>query len=141
MLTGVITGKNGTMKIGPSGTAYGSLTEVKIKNWQLTISGGALDISDCSSGDARDKVPGKRYSWNGSAEAILRAGEWGLHINTQVSMALVAEDTPGDEVYWKGEAIIINIGVNTPIEGEDVVTVPFNFEGAGALTRVDNSDN
>lgn len=138
-LTGVITGKNGVLKSGTSGTAYGSLTDVRIKNWSVTISGGVIDVTDSQSGDARNKVGGKRYEWSGSAEAILRAGDSELVVNQVYSLALVAEDTTGDEVYWIGDAVITSLGVSTPIEGEDVVSKTINFSGTGSLTKVDNT--
>lgn len=138
-LTGVITGKNGTIKTGASGGAYGTLTEIKIKNWSLNISGGAIDVTDSNSGNAREKVPGKRYEWSGSAEAILRAGDSELTINSQIAIAFVAEETSGDEVYWLGEAIVTGLGVSTPIEGEDVVTKSLSFTGTGSLTKTDNT--
>lgn len=138
-LTGVITGKNGTLKQGASGGAFGTLTEVKIKNWSLNISGGAIDVTDSNSGNAREKVAGKRYEWSGSAEALLRAGDSELTVNGTYSLALVAEDTSGDEVYWLGDAIITSFGVSTPIEGEDAVSKTINFVGAGTITKTDNT--
>lgn len=138
-LTGVITGKNGTLKKGTKDAAYGTLTEVSIKNWSMNVTGGAIDVTDSQSGDARSKVPGKRYEWSGSAEAVLKAGDNDLMVNQEYSAALVAEDTSGDEVYWIGNVIITSFGVTTPIEGEDVVTKSINFVGSGTVTKVDNT--
>jgi len=134
-----ITGGNGTLKTGASGGAYGTLTEYKVKNVNLTISGGAIDVTDSGDGNFRSKVPHKRAEWNGSAEAILKAGDTELAVNTKYSLAVVAEDTSGDEIYWLGDAIITEIGVAIPIEGEDAVSRSINFVGAGSIAKVDNT--
>ena len=44
-----ITGKDGTVKHGNA--TLGSATELKVTDWSMNITGGALDDTDAGSGD------------------------------------------------------------------------------------------
>jgi len=136
-LTGVITGKNGTVKTGNS--TYGSATEYPVRNWSLTESGGTLDTTDSGTGNQRSKVPQKRSTWSGSFEAIVDYGWTPLSVNTEYDAHFVLDDTGSDEVYYSGEIIITERGFSVPVEGEDIVIETFSFEVDGNMTKTDNS--
>jgi len=137
MLTGNISGKNGTVKTGNA--TLGSATEYQVTDWSLDISGGTIDNTDSGSGDWRTKVPGKRKSASGSFSAIMSYGETDLAINTSLEAHFLADDTSTDEVYYSGAICITSMGVSVPIEGEDVVKKSFSFEFLGAVTKTDAS--
>lgn len=136
-ITGVITGKAGKLTYAVKGGSQ--YNELKIKNWQITVTGGAIDVTDSSDTDARRKVPNKRYEWSGSAEGLFYASDPDLVINREYEVRLYAEDKLGDEIYYMGTVIITQMGVSTPIEGEDVISKTINFVGANTIVKVDNS--
>lgn len=137
MLTGKITGKNGTIKTGNS--TYASATEKKVKNWSKSKSGGVIDVTDSGSGDTREHVPQKRSTETGSFSCFHLYGETELAVNTEYEAHLVEDETSGDEVYWSGKIIITEVGISTPIEGEDAVSVDYSFTATTGLTKTDAS--
>ena len=129
----VITGKDGTVKHGNA--TYGSATELKVTEWSMNITGGALDVSDAGSGDWREKVPGKRKSATGSFTIIAETDVALLTVNTEVEVHLVEDGTADAEIYWSGAVIITDMGASVPVEGEDVEKISYSFEAAGSMLR------
>lgn len=137
-LTGVISGKNGTLKQGNA--TYGSATEFRIKDWSFQEQGSAIPAKD--SGDADDSVPhvpGKAKTTTGSFNSISRYGETALVVHTEYDAHFVEDDTSGDEVYHSGSIIITSIGKSVDVEGDSVVMTPYSFTVNGKLTKTDNS--
>lgn len=137
MLTGKITGKNGTVKTGNA--AFASAVEYPVRNWQFAMAGGTLDATDSESGDNRVKVPSKRYATSGSFEALHSYDQTLLSVNTAYAAHLAEDDTAIDAVYWSGTIVITDVSINTPIEGEDLVTVTYSFECQADWIKTDKS--
>lgn len=136
-LTGRITGKGGTVKLGNA--TLGSAVEYKVLSWNLSIENSAIDVTDAGSGDWREKVPGKRNSASGSFEAIMRYGETDIAVGTSIEAHFLADDTSTDEVYYSGAITVTSFGISVPVEGEDVVKKSYNFEALGTITKTDVS--
>ena len=135
-LSGTVTGKNGTVKTGNA--TFGSATDVEVRNWQFTRSRPSLDVTDSGTGDAREKVAGKRCTVSGSFDALLHYGDT-LQVQTELEAHFAVDDTNGDEMYWSGQILITEQGVTCPIEGEDVVMINYSFDVDGDLTLTDDS--
>lgn len=137
-LTGVVSGKNGTLKTGNS--TFASATEYRIKNWSFQEQGSAIPAKD--SGDTSDAVPhvpGKAKTTTGSFDHISRYADTDLVVHTIYDAHFVEDDTSGDEVYHSGSIIITSKGKSVDVEGDNVVMTPYTFTVDGGLTRVDNS--
>jgi predicted secreted protein len=133
----VITGKTGKLKTGSA--VMGTAEEYEVTDIAVTVSGGTIDVTDSGAGRWRKKVPGKYASWSGTASAFIKAGVTPLLINTVYNLHFLAESSLGDEKYWSGEAVVTEVGVSIPVEGEDAVKVTFNFEGTGELVHTDDT--
>ena len=136
-LSGVVSGKNGTIQLATLGG-----TEVRIKNWSFTEQGSAIPCKD--SGDSDDYVPhvvGKSKTTTGSFEQINRygavVGELALHTSYVVLFFL--DDTSGDEMFYTGTIFITSKGKSVDVEGDSVVVTSFSFTVNGELALTDNS--
>lgn len=137
VLTGEISGANGALKYGAS---LGAATAIPITDVNVTIRGGVIDVTDSEVTNGwRKKIAGKFKEWSGDGNAIVDYNDTELTLNSEITLYIMADDTTGDEVYWSGTAVVTEIGISIPVEGEDKVMRHIAFEGTGALTKTDAS--
>jgi len=136
-LSGVVSGKNGTIQLATLGG-----TEVRIKNWSFSEQGSAIPCKD--SGDTDDyvpHVPGKAKTTTGSFDQIVRYGAQAteLALHTSYVVLFFLDDTSGDEMYYTGTIFITSKGKSVDVEGDSVVMTSFSFTVNGELALTDNS--
>lgn len=133
----VINGAKGTLKQGAS---LETATEIPVIDISITQTASTIDTTDSSNTSGyRDKISAKFTDWNGSANAFLKDGDTELVVGEQYHLFIMASDETSNEVYWEGDVFITKIGFDIPIVGDDVVKRSIEFEGSGALTKVDNT--
>lgn len=124
------TGKNGAVKIGASGAT----TVAAVQSWSLDEQ--AETVKGWGMGDTHTTSETLMSSWSGSVECYLDPADTtqtALTVGSSVTLSLYPHATAPGAVFFTGTAVI----TGRPISAQkgDFVSITFNFEGQGALTR------
>ena len=99
-----------------------------IKSWTLTYTVETPNITDFADAGVSAFIPGIT-EWNGSFEGFKDGVPVGLGFGSTITLALSESQTAGQS--WLGDAIIMGIDPNTPVD--DAVTYTYTFQGTGEL--------
>ncbi len=131
MATNAFCGKHGAVLVGTHEVA-------EIGNWDLAMSNAPSEVPKF--GSSKEKIVCGGAEWSGTFSGSWymgdSAGQAALEDacmdGTTVSLVLSA-DHSASQTDYSGTAYITNVSVSTPYDG--FVSVTFNFEGTGTLTR------
>jgi len=127
-----ITGINGNVTIGGSQICH-------VRSWSLNYFTEIVPYNSNCTGGAREKIPTIK-DWNGSFQLSTEKGvcpPW--EPGDSVVIALNTSTVAGEGCTYTGNAIIVELPVEVPIDGaSELVTWAITFEGDGPLSLADN---
>ena len=103
-----------------------------IKSWTLNYSLDVHDTTDFTNGQATNSprvFTAGLSGWSGTFEGFKDGVPVGLGFGSTITLALSESQTAGQS--WLGDAIIMGIDPNTPVD--DAVTYTYTFQGTGEL--------
>lgn len=113
---------------GINGSIVFTSGDTSVHNWTLSYVGDALETTDFDdSTGGRSYIPGIT-NWSGSFDCYYATGNTAIAGSTG-SLSMRVTQTAGHG--YKGNVIITEMGVGTPVDG--IATQTYTFQGTGAL--------
>jgi hypothetical protein len=126
----VITGENGKVTYGATPTVV-DLIDFTIKKAATAVD--TTDNSTVASGFKTFK-PGKKIEWNGTINALLKAGVAEPPFNTIISFVGTADTG----VTYTGNIIITGVDTTVNTTDNNATKIAYTYQGTGALTEVNS---
>ena len=122
----VIKGKDGTVAVGSGNVA-------NVTSWSCTQEADVLETSAMGTGGAKTFV-GSMTSWSGSVECFLdtTAQHTALTVGSEVTITLDTDGAGSTGSVYSGLVVVTSAA--TTVGAADIVTVSFDYQGAGTLT-------
>lgn len=121
----VLSGKNGTLYVGPD-----EITPVS--SWKLKITGSHRDYTANDTGGWKQRAAGAKDCSGSFEVSVTEGGNCPVAEGDSAALKLHVDGT-GDN-YYEVAAIIDRIGVKTNISGGKVVALKIDFSGNGTVT-------
>jgi hypothetical protein len=122
----VIKGKDGTVAVGSANVA-------NVTSWSCTQEADVLETSAMGTGGAKTFV-GSMTSWSGTVECFLdtTAQHTALAVGSEVAITLDTDGSGSAGSVYSGTVVVTSAA--TTVGAADIVTVSFDYQGAGTLT-------
>ncbi len=121
----VLTGKDGTLYLGPS-----EITPVS--NWVLKILGNQRPYVANDTGGWKKRAAGSKDCWGSFTVSVTDSGSCPIEEGDSATLKLHVDGTGNN--YYQVEAIIDRIGAETDVTGGKLVALKIEFSGNGSVT-------